>query len=236
LAGERADGRRHRRHLELRATFQVRIWLQVPETKFSYTRSNTRDRTSLFAELDAALALRADGAVELDFGYRHHFYRAKAAGLEGWQFDMNGDPQPVAAPPNFVGGTVTIHQLIPYFGIAYVPLAGRFTLRTTARLEGLYHHSVDDHQYRNKRGISTGGGLGFDLAVAPSLALSRGIRVGLRFEAELLWLLDGSLHQRFYADDPSTPGIEGPNTPVPVSDAAHRSYHLGATSFVEFAF
>lgn len=208
--------------------------LAVPETKFSYTRSNTRERRSLLFELDAATALSS--GVELDFGYRHHFYYGKAVGLDGWQFDMNGNPQPVSAAPDFVGGTVTIHQAIPYFGLNWVPLAGKFTLRTGARLEALYHHSIDDHQYRNKKGTSTGGGLGFDLAVTPSFALSKNVSIGVKFEAEALWLVAGSLHQKFYGDDPSTPGTEGPDTPVPVSDASHHSYHLGATSFVEFAF
>jgi len=209
--------------------------LEVPDTKFSYTESDVHRLRLVLGQLSIATPLSPKYGLELQFGYRHHYYYGRAVGLDGWQIGSDGVRREVHWGREFVGGTVTIHQAKPYVGIGWVPIAEQFTLRTGFRLNALYHHAVDDHSHRNKEGISQGGGLGLGFSVTPSYALSSTVRLGMAFGAEFNWLLGGTLKQKFYGDDPGTEPIESANTFIPNSDAEHRSYHLSVVSFVEFA-
>ena len=209
--------------------------LNVPDTKFSYTASDVHKRRIVRFQLSVALPLLPEHGLELQFGYRHHYYYGRAVGLDGWQLDEDGNRRSVHLGSDFVGGTVTTQQALPYIGLGWVPIAQRFTLRTAGRLQGLYHRSVDDHSYRNKVGTASGAGLGLGFVITPSVALSPRVRLGIAFGADFAWLLGGTLRQRFYADDPGTPGTEGPDTSIPDSNAEHRSYHFSSVSFVEFA-
>jgi hypothetical protein len=187
------------------------------EVEFSHTDSRLTGRLYV-ADLSASIGLagwqrrRAGPVLDLIVGYRHEAMTFDAWGIEGWQLDSSGRTVSVFLGSETRGIHYETHKILPNIGLAmHGHVTG--TMLLDAQASALLAVSVDDddHVLRFKRGTATSTGAGFLLRVAPRWIVAGReagpAAVAIGFDAQLRYLAAwGTLHQRFYADDPSLPG------------------------------
>ncbi len=206
-------------------------------TEFSHTDSRLTARVWLLeTSLRFGLAgwRRRPERIVLDavIGYRHEALAFDGWGLSGWQLAY-GMAYSVYRNPQ----TRVIHfetqRAMPHVGLAiHGHVSARMLLDADALVALAISVDDDDHVLRFKRSNATSTGAGFILRVAPrwivygaesgAATVSLGLDFGLRYLGA-----SGTLHQRFYADDPATPRDE---RTIPIVDSA-----FAVTSLVGWA-
>ncbi len=192
--------------------------LGLPETKFSYTRSETTSR-AVIAELAAGLCLvgcaglAAGGGrrrLHLLLGYRHEYVSLDGYGAEGWQLGPGGQRHEARLDDDVHAIHYESHHRLPFVGLHLEDTRPRGpAVDLAARVLYVSESHLDDHVLRNKEGRADTTGAGLGLRLFPHTALGDGdggLRLGLSGELQYLWTEGGTLRQEYYADDPSMEG------------------------------
>ena len=214
----------------------------INSIELSHTESRTEAKM-LVAELSAHVRLRerppahGDPAFSLVGGFRHATNAFDVYGASGWQAADGGTQVAVSLPDDLHGVHYESRYEIPFVGARVDALAGELvSLSLEARILSAWSHHVDDHVFRHKTGTADMQSFGGLLAGEAAWAVAAPLYLGAHAEAQILHGSGGTLKQRFYADDPSSSKVEGPDTPIIDAKFAFQSDRWKLFAFVGLSF
>ncbi|HWR83699.1 MAG TPA: omptin family outer membrane protease [Candidatus Deferrimicrobium sp.] len=192
--------------------------------KFSYTESDARQKSALFAVEGTLRVLHRD-RFDLDLwtGYRYQKIEQDIIGWQGWYLDTNFEQQPQSGTERAVFYRVTYKT--PHFGLrSRLDLSDDLTLDMRAAFAAVWASDFDDHLLRGKDAIAdiSGSGVISGINIDYRLPARGPARLHVELGSELTYFTaSGSQTQRWYADDPGTPwddaGDEFPGIPHKVN-------------------
>jgi hypothetical protein len=234
-------------------TFVDRDFVSASSEGFNQTIefSHTDSRATLRAlVLEGAFRLRiaelsdtpGKSPLHLVAGLRYEWSSYGAYGAWGWQLDGMQNQAPFSIPDDVLALRYDVRYWLPFIGTGVdFRLGERFNLGAEGRL--LFSRSVhdDDHVLRHKLAHSLANGMGFGLALEPTVEVAgkegAAVRVfvGLSGQVQYVGHLGGRLSQTYYADDPSLPGDQT-GTVIPDADFSFTSLRARLLAFAAVRF
>ena len=197
-------------------------WLGIERhidfTKFSYTESKTKMRMYVFNTAFSHHLTKFQGMnISFTGGFRYQTIKQDIMGLDGWQSQLDTLNLILLPPVSF---SLDDNLQVGYYEITFKQIllglttelynTGKFTARLKTLYAPVYFDDFDDHILRHKTSTSDGDGSGFIASADFSYRLpnhSKSKNTFISGSFEILTLNANALQeQRWYGDDPATPG------------------------------
>jgi hypothetical protein len=197
----------------LGVSMQDRDWIELGVPWGNYLFSDTLSDVKSFY-LTAHLGMRyaldpvSGWGLAVVGGVRYEHYAAGAYGFRGTQ-QLPGTLPVSVDVPDVHGVEIAFDYGLAHAGLLFDRFFDRFGLGLEAGLMGGVALTYDDHLLRGKDVHGTTGLLGWRASARGALRLwTNGSFQGqleVFWNHRFLWTIAGSMEQRFYADDPSSP-------------------------------